>query len=667
MNPSTQATIGDNSRSIPLVTSDSYAALFAASGGGIIKGVRYNKGIIQAPPLYRSTTTRVTLNKYYYRFQTVVGLNDSCKSSSNDVYFTIALDMNVVYNSSLLKNGSVYLDLDVTGVTFVDLVTKTTNGTANMCSLAILGDPIILPICFNKSGNAGCSNNGVCTSFNTCNCNPGFYGPLCQFFTCFGIPYNNRSSVCSGNGNCTSFNTCVCSAGSYGPQCEKYYCAGTLSSASNVCSNNGQCLSPPTLKKYPLAGIPNAAAIYFSSYSLESAADIFLFSGGNWQDSIQWGYSSTNYVTPKYYQAGGENMRLQLAVGDFVKSITVYIDSYLVTCVEMLTKFGVRYLTAYDSFCGAGSAAVTATIPYVLSDNEYIVGFYGYWSNTSRIGVCQLGIYTQTPGTGCNCSDSYYGLDCSMFTCYGISNKGDNVCSGNGTCVAPNTCTCDPGYYGKKCEFYNCNGLMSNSTLSCSRNGVCISPNTCLCSSGYFGNNCEISSCNGILSNNISVCGSNGLCIAKDTCNCSSGYYGRYCHKWDCNGINKNNGSSCFGNGNCIAPNVCNCSGNYYGSSCQSWGCNGIAYNRSDVCSGSGTCISPDTCSCKSGYYGSDCKLYSCFGLLFSNSSVCSGNGLCASPNKCNCNDGYYGPLCQFWSCDNIPYNNNSVCSSNGT
>jgi len=38
------------------------------------------------------------------------------------------------------------------------------------------------------------------------------------------------------------------------------------------------------------------------------------------------------------------------------------------------------------------------------------------------------------------------------FECYGINSDDPNVCSGQGTCIAPDTCACDKGWAGNICD-----------------------------------------------------------------------------------------------------------------------------------------------------------------------------------------------------------------------
>ena len=50
------------------------------------------------------------------------------------------------------------------------------------------------------------------------------------------------------------------------------------------------------------------------------------------------------------------------------------------------------------------------------------------------------------------CPVGYGGLNCDIFVCYGELASSSEVCSGNGTCVGPNTCQCDNGTIGADCS-----------------------------------------------------------------------------------------------------------------------------------------------------------------------------------------------------------------------
>ncbi|KAL0489766.1 tenascin-X, partial [Acrasis kona] len=499
--------------------------------------------------------------------------------------------------------------------------------------------------CYNISStsSSACSGNGSCIAPNVCSCNQGYYGTDCQMWSCNGVA-KNSSSVCSNNGTCIAPNQCQCKPGFYGTRCEAYSCAGTIFNSTRVCSNRGTCPGPSLLRTYPMLGPRRTGQISFSDYSFSGTVDTFNFIGGNWQDSIQFGGGSPRY--------------LQLAPGDYIKNVTIYYHYLLLFCFSFKSKFNVTY----QSSSGCKVTNLVNATSYTLDDNENLIGFYGNWISSSNDGLNQLGLYTQVPGSGCQCNAGYYGTDCSIWTCNQIKMNSDDVCSGVGVCSSFNRCNCSSRYYGSDCESFNCNGIIKNDSRVCSGgNGTCIAPDTCSCDSGYYGTNCELWNCFGYAKSNSSVCSKNGTCIAPDTCSCNTGYVGSRCESWTCNGTLNTNPSVCSGNGTCTAPNTCTCSNGYIGSQCSRWNCFG------NQCSGNGSCYAPDKCWCNQGYEGRSCEAYRCGGIMFNSTLVCSTNGTCISPSKCNCKTGFDGSNCEAWRCYGTLFNSTNVCSGNGT
>jgi hypothetical protein len=178
-------------------------------------------------------------------------------------------------------------------------------------------------------------------------------------------------------------------------------------------------------------------------------------------------------------------------------------------------------------------------------------------------------------------------------------------------------------------NLYTCNGISQYENNICSGNGNCID-NLCICNFGYFGKNCEFKTCFGILSkeNEISNkgCSSNGKCIGHNKCDCSFGYSGFNCSEYTCNNIPYYLDLGCNQLGRCIKYNNCSC------------------FNHTNIKS------IDQTCTCRDGYFGPSCSLFTCneFSSNSNSSSICSGRGKCESYNKCICNNILYsGDNCE--------------------
>jgi Notch-like protein len=166
------------------------------------------------------------------------------------------------------------------------------------------------------------------------------------------------------------------------------------------------------------------------------------------------------------------------------------------------------------------------------------------------------------------------GLAQAQTTCFGIPDSDTaNVCSGHGTCVAPDTCVCDdPNVYtGLECELPVCNGFSSEHASACSGQGVCIAPDTCACTAGFTGTFCEQPVCNGLSGADAGVCSGQGSCVAPDTCACydTAVYTGSDCELPVCNFLSSTDPSVCSGHGVCVAPDSCACDVGYTGTFCE--------------------------------------------------------------------------------------------------
>lgn len=117
--------------------------------------------------------------------------------------------------------------------------------------------------------------------------------------------------------------------------------------------------------------------------------------------------------------------------------------------------------------------------------------------------------------------------------CYGVKSIDDSVCSGHGSCIAPDNCTCTTyGWMGDDCSLPACFNIASNDAASvCSGHGSCIGIDQCECNDGWMGTDCSITHCFGITSNHPDVCSGNGQCIKHNECECDGAFRGHRCQR----------------------------------------------------------------------------------------------------------------------------------------
>ncbi|KAG2379395.1 hypothetical protein C9374_007534 [Naegleria lovaniensis] len=260
-------------------------------------------------------------------------------------------------------------------------------------------------------------------------------------------------------------------------------------------------------------------------------------------------------------------------------------------------------ITNSSGYSGDGGDSLEAKLfwPYgAVVDNNGRIYISDNFNNAIR---------TLTPN--CNSGQVYNTTELNCLdVCFGVASNLPNVCSGHGTCDAPDVCRCQPGWGGFNCSMPTCFGMLQNSSSVCSGHGTCDAPDICRCQYGWGGSNCELPKCFGILQNSSNVCNGHGSCYSVDTCACDSHWGGGMCSLPKCFGFLQGNSSVCNGHGTCDGPNICRCSAGWYGSNCSIPSCfSKLANETTTVCSGHGSCSSPDNCSCQVGYMGSQCEI----------------------------------------------------------
>jgi hypothetical protein len=65
-----------------------------------------------------------------------------------------------------------------------------------------------------------CQNGGLCSSYGSCDCPPGYDGNDCSVFSCTSV-------TCGTNQRCSAPNTCSCMSGWSGTSCQTPICSPT--------------------------------------------------------------------------------------------------------------------------------------------------------------------------------------------------------------------------------------------------------------------------------------------------------------------------------------------------------------------------------------------------------------------------------------------------------
>lgn len=160
----------------------------------------------------------------------------------------------------------------------------------------------------------------------------------------------------------------------------------------------------------------------------------------------------------------------------------------------------------------------------------------------------------------------------TMLECFDVKVNNASVCSGHGSCTAPDTCQCDSEWNGNDCSITSCFVVMSNepSSVVCSGHGSCVAPDQCECNDGWTGVNCSIPSCFGVPPDDTArVCSGHGSCIGLDQCECDDDN-GVDCSITHCFGITSNlHERVCSGKGKCIGHNNCECRDGFRGHKCH--------------------------------------------------------------------------------------------------
>ena len=167
---------------------------------------------------------------------------------------------------------------------------------------------------------------------------------------------------------------------------------------------------------------------------------------------------------------------------------------------------------------------------------------------TGNASIAQLNV-----SIAVNCSDNFYGPDCSTFCPDFVDCAGCGLAPYEGPCCETNS---------DDCVGANCSEMYYNTRCVDRDNGF-----DCVCNLGYTGEDCDVRIDYCV---NVS-CSSNGVCVNSIygyDCSCNTGFAGVLCeHDIDnCVGVN------CSGNGVCVDEvdgYKCQCNNSYEGRDCQ--------------------------------------------------------------------------------------------------
>ncbi|KAL9644033.1 hypothetical protein ABK040_005501 [Willaertia magna] len=405
----------------------------------------------------------------------------------------------------------------------------------NQCQCDILygGDQCEIPLINNGTcydipalSPLVCSGKGTCnTTTQTCECKPHYYGPQCQYTTCYGIGNDYLSTgACSNHGECVDYDHCVCNPGFYNFDCSMFDCYNKTYNDTTVCSANGDCLAPNSCK-------------------------------------CKLGYSDLECQTPVCFGVKATDPKVCSGFGQCVAPDTC-ICTTSGASGQKCDQFKCGEYYNIDSRVCSGNG--TCVAPQVCDcKNGYIGAFCEqiacYNISASDREVCS-GNGTCIGPNQCLCNQGYDGDKCERPAVCPTGANG-KVCSGNGICVKDGRCNCydndqqghwagttcsicKPNYTGPECK-----ELFCDPTLTCKDRGSCNGNYTCdcngnyeapfceTCKPGYYGNLCD-TYCDVNKCSNRGYCDpQSGQCICntpdyspKTNCaGCTEGYYGPYC------------------------------------------------------------------------------------------------------------------------------------------
>ncbi|KAL0478544.1 hypothetical protein AKO1_008136 [Acrasis kona] len=496
--------------------------------------------MVVSPSYYRAKSSFVpTINTWYQ----MTGVFDSVSNTSS-LYINGVLQSNVTAVSPVPSRFSY----------FVMGAAEGTPGNYGDSAIGYLGPMQGYQTAFTASqalqayslSMYPCSNNGICLNNGTCQCNYGYGGASCSYFTCFGVQMSN-SSACSGNGACTSIDTCVCNSGYSGTNCQDYYCNGILNTNASVCSQNGVCTALNTCNCSSLYTGSNCD-VFKCNYVFKSPVVQYLMNEStgnsiydyiNYQqstligNSITWsilsppGYNGSVYFNGSlsYFRIPTNNVSLiqsytvttWVRLGQYAQSTILYANN---NTLNLQYNNGSK---RFELIVGSTLYKAVSTFQPSLNTWYHLTGVFDSISGTISLYINGLIQNSNSAIPSSNLTYNYLTVGAAELAngssvdrllgyqgpiqIYGFAFTSNQAlaaysftlqpCSGGGICNSNGSCSCSSGRTGSTCSYFTCSGITMNNNSVCSGRGVCSAFNSCVCDSGYSGNNCQISTCNG--------------------------------------------------------------------------------------------------------------------------------------------------------------------------